>query len=265
LRGTFSIGMVVLMTCIVITTFATKEIPLSKDDAAAKPAQNPFITIIKGILRMPKPMRRVCIVQFFTWIGWFTFFLYITTWVAENIYGGNPNAAEGTVAKELFDEGVRKGAFGLMCNAGVTMLMSLILPLILRVLGIRIVYFSSLIIFGVCLLLPIWIHTPLGAILLLSAFGIPWSVVMVAPYTLVAMSVDEAESGLYMGVLNIFVVIPQIIVSLGIGFIIQLFKGNLAYALATGGIFAFVAAFCVFFLIIKEKTALPLHIAAGGH
>lgn len=61
---------------------------------------------------------------------------------------------------------------------------------------------------------------------------------MVLPFTLVALSVPESESGMYMGVLNIFVVTPQIIVALGIGFVIEKFSGNLAAALTVGAVSA---------------------------
>ena len=68
---------------------------------------------------------------------------------------------------------------------------------------------------------------------------------MVFPFTLVAMAVEEHETGMYMGVLNIFVVLPQVVVSVFIGFIIRWFGGNLAAALATGSIAAFICTiFC---------------------
>jgi len=262
LRALFTIGMVVLLSSILITVTTTKEKPFisSNDETDHKSRncllsdRNPFVRIFKGILTMPKGMKRVCMVQFFTWVAWFTFLLYITTWVGENIFHGDPDAEDDTPSKDNFNDGVRAGAFGLSMNALVTMVMSLILPYITKILHIRPVYFFSLLVLALCLMLTVWVESEIGAIVLIAAFGIPWTVTMVFPFTLVAMCVHESESGMYMGVLNIFVVIPQICVSVGIGSIINIFDGNLASALATGGCSAVVAAILVWSLIVDKEA-----------
>jgi len=268
LRALFTVAMVVLLICVTITITITKETPRlpSPQDYAEEPIEkeNPFVSIIKGVMTMPKPMRRVCLVQFFSWIAWFTFILYITTWVGENVYRGNPDAPEESEERKLFDDGVRAGAFGLTLNAAVTMISSVILPKVIDKVGIKPVYFISQIILSVCLTLPLWVNDRIGAIILICICGIPWSIVMVLPFTLVAMSVPEQKSGLYMGVLNIFVVVPQLLVSLTIGFLIRMFDGNLASALAAGGVAAFISALLVFTLIIPQKLG-RIQVVGGGH
>lgn len=92
----------------------------------------------------------------------------------------------------------------------------------------------------------------LGAIILISLFGIPWATVMILPFSIVGISVKENESGLYMGnplifnkkyfilgILNIFVVLPQLLVSITIGFVIEFFNGNIIAAFVVGSISAF--------------------------
>lgn len=106
--------------------------------------------------------------------------------------------------------------------------------------GIKPIYCVAQVILAVCLLLPIWVTTEAEALVLIAGFGIPWAIVMVYPFTLVSYAVAESETGLYMGVLNIFVVLPQLLIALTIGFIMDWFGGNVASALATGGIFAFI-------------------------
>ena len=81
--------MVNLIICVGITLVAVKERVLDKSEVVA--VDNPFVTIFKGVRNMPPSMTRVCIVQFFTWMGWFTYLLYITTWVGENIFHGDPD------------------------------------------------------------------------------------------------------------------------------------------------------------------------------
>jgi len=194
------------------------------------------------------------LVQFTGWLAWFTFLLYITAWVGEQVFQGDAYADASTDAYKNYQAGVRWGALGLCINAGVTSAVSLILPKLAVWPGIKPVYFAGQIILGVCLLSTFWIKDKIGALVVIGALGIPWSCVMVFPFSLVAYTIeDDASSGMYMGVLNIFVVIPQIVISVGIGFIIDQFSGNLSAALATGGIFAFVSAITVWFLIIPEQ------------
>lgn len=264
IRALFTIGMVVLLSCILTTVLLTKEVPLRKEDLPEGPQENPFVKIFRGLLKMPKAMIRVCAVQFFTWVGWFAFFLFMTTWVGENVYGGDPDADDDSHAKHLFDDGVRAGSLALSFYAAVTMVFSLVLPYLIKYLGVRLVYSAGQIVFAVCLMLPLWVDSKVGAMLLIAACGIPWSVVMVLPFTLVAMAVDEKESGMYMGVLNIFVVIPQIVVAVGVGGLVDLFGGNVAVALFAGGCSSVVSAVLCWGLIVSEKPVFAA-INGGGH
>jgi len=186
--------------------------------------------------------------------------LYISGWVGENIYHGIPDAEPGSVPYELFQDGVRTASLGLTINAAVTMVVALFLPKLAIRPGLRITYFIAQLVLGFSLLMTVFIRTKAGAVIIIAACGIPWSVVMVFPFTLVALCVDETQSGLYMGVLNIFVVIPQILISLGIGFILEKFDGNLAIPLACGGIFAFISSLTVFTLIIDKEKLIKADI-----
>lgn len=81
-------------------------------------------------------------------------------------------------------EGVRYGSLGLTIFAAVTMGCSLIYPILSRIFGIKTVFFASQLILALCLTLPVWIHSKIGAILIISACGVPWTAVMVFPFTL---------------------------------------------------------------------------------
>jgi len=253
-RALFSIGMITLLICITITLIFTNEKPLKKEDIEMQEHRNPFVEIFWGIINMPKGMRRICLVQFFTWLAWFTYLLYMTSWVGISIFGGNPNSQDSNLVN-LFDEGVRKASLGLAANAVITVIASLILPNLAKILGIKPLYFVGQLILAFCLLLTLWVKSQEGALILIAACGIPWAVVMIFPFTIVSLSVDERDAGKYMGVLNIFVVLPQICISIGIGWVIILFKGNLASALSFGGICSIFAAAFVWTLIIKKQES----------
>jgi len=256
LRALYTIGICFLIVCVTITIIFTKEtIPCNSIE---KPKENPFRALLKGICKMPRGMKRICAVQFFSWFAWFTFILYITTWVGENVFKGDPGADPSSDSLLKFQEGVRCGALGLTIFAAVTTVCSVLFPSLSRHVGIKPIFFLSQLILGVCLLSTVWINSKEGALIIIAACGIPWTAVMIFPFTVVAMSVEESESGMYMGVLNIFVVLPQILVSLGIGFIIDIFDGDLVSALVSGAISAFLSSILVWTLVLHDKKPVEI-------
>jgi len=253
IRALFTIGMFTLIICISICVILTKETPLTKEEViAAGKVRNPFVEIFWGIAKMPNAMKRVCLVQFFTWVAWFTYILYITAWVGTDIFHGDPSSKDEALVA-LFNEGVRRAALGLAINAVVTVAVSLILPPLAARVGIKPCYCAGQLILAACLILTLFVKTEAGALTIIAFCGIPWAVVMVFPFTLVAMAVDESQAGTYMGVLNIFVVLPQLCVSLGIGQVVKLFNGNLAAPLAVGGVSSLIAAGLVWILVTKKE------------
>eukprot|EP01132_Coremiostelium_polycephalum_P005667 gene5667-7053_t len=218
-----------------------------------KSVQNPITTIYKGIVEMPKFLGRVCWVQFFSWIGWFSFILFVTTWMGINVYGGNPNAPEGSKLRILFQEGVRKGSLGLTFSAAVTIGISLLIPIFIRIIGIKNVYFLGNLFQAIFFALFYFINTPVGSIVLITATGISWAVVMIIPFTLVGMGISGEQSGLFIGTLNIFIVIPQLLVSIGISFVISFFNGDVVYSLVTGAISSIIATILVLRIIVPSR------------
>jgi len=236
--------MINLIICMSITVFTTKEQPLP----SAGRFENPFKKIFIGLFHMPPAVLRVCTVQFFAWVGWFTYIVYITDWMGEEIYHGDPK--EGSPTKYLYDEGVRQGSLALTYNAAVTMAFSAILPYLISVLGIRLVYFVGNMMLGMCLISTIFIHNYIPATVVIALCGIPWAVTMALPFTIIGQCVDATQSGLYMGTLNIFVVLPQFLVAVSVGFLISALNHNIAVGLVAGGISALIAAVFVLRIIV---------------
>eukprot|EP01118_Nematostelium_gracile_P017525 TRINITY_DN7518_c0_g1_i5.p1 TRINITY_DN7518_c0_g1~~TRINITY_DN7518_c0_g1_i5.p1 ORF type:complete len:288 (-),score=50.29 TRINITY_DN7518_c0_g1_i5:33-896(-) len=260
IRALFTIGIILLIICLSITVILTKEERYEGD----KKIPNPFVAIAKAIWKMPDGMGKICAVQFTSWLAWFNFLIYITTWVGENIFGGSASEPEGSRELALFQEGVRYGALGLTLNAVVTVVMSLILPVLTRWLGLKRIFFVCQIILGVCLLCTWFVREKVMALILIAFFGIPWSAIMVFPFTIVGGIVDESEAGLYMGVLNIFVVVPQILVSIFVGFLIDWMQGNVVGGLVFGASAAFLSAVLVIRLKVNERHGLSV-VTSGGH
>jgi len=244
-RALFTISMAVLAICLTITLLTIKETPPITNERIG----NPFETIYYGIKHMPPVVSRVCVVQFFSWIAWFTFILFITDWVGEDVFGGNPFAPEGSASRAAYDNGVRHGALALSLNAVVTIIMSVVLSKIVESIGYRPVYFVSQMILAACLIATNWIKNVYAAQVIILVCGIPWAVTMILPFTIVGQGVLPSQGGLYMGALNIFVVLPQIMVSVFVPFIISIFDHKVVSALVAGGISSIIAAFCALRLI----------------
>ncbi|EGC35355.1 hypothetical protein DICPUDRAFT_97918 [Dictyostelium purpureum] len=251
-RALFTLSILVLLICVTMTlVFVVEERYVRVNDD--KSSENPLKQMLKGFINMPSYMKRLCSVQFFSWIGWFSFILFVTTWVGVNVYGGNPNAPEGSPERTKFQEGVRWGSLGLTISSGVTIGISLLIPILIRFVGIKKIYIFGNILQCIFFALFLAIHDKIGSILLIAATGIPWAVVMILPFSIVGMGVQDNESsGLHIGTLNIFIVVPQMLVSLGISFIIDLFKGNVVYSLVTGSIASLVASALCLRLIIPS-------------
>lgn len=268
LRISFVISIIFLSVTVVITLIAAKEKPLDEVDSelshekqppspttGEEPVSvkktNPVTNILRILIKMPKPMLRVCLVQFFSWSGWFTFLIYGTDWMAENVFHGNPH--ENHPAYKLYVEGVRWGSFGLAGFAFVSLIFSPIVPILTKQFGSKVVFFFGNIVLSLALFLPLFHVSRYAAILILSLFGIPWSITMTIPFAIVANIAPEEEKGIYMGILNIFIVMPQLVMS-GIGPLLSyLFKGNVVATLVAGAISATISAFLVLTLIIPDK------------
>jgi solute carrier family 45 protein 1/2/4 len=266
LRVAFLYSVILLVVTTALTCLFTREVPLAKpennDSGVLKQISNIFPPIFRAIVRMPAPMIRIVLVQFFSWFGWFCFLIYITDWVGTAVYGGSSTAPKNSDAYNLYVEGVRWGSFSLAGYAVVSTLASIVTPLCAGWLGAKIVWAFGSAVLSVCLILTAFVKERYLAFALISTFGIPWAVTMVIPFALTGIVAPSAEKGLFMGVLNIFVVLPQLLVSLLAIGVLRLFKGNVISMLVTGGIVSAFAIPLCFFLIIK-KVEHPENVEAA--
>lgn len=257
LRISFSISIVVLTATVIVTLIAAKEKPFTRtlvqnnDEESPASRDRPLLHLFRVLFHLPKPMIRVCLVQFFNWFAWFTFLIYITVWVALDVFHGSPDENDPTY--HLFENGVRYGSFGLAGFAGCSLLFSPFVPRLSSALGTRVIFFIGQFILATCLGLTFFIRDKYFAVALISVFGIPWSITNTIPFAITANVAQENEKGVYMGILNIFVVIPQLIMS-GVGPLISHFsRGSVTATLATGGASALISCIFVIFLIVPPN------------
>lgn len=187
--------------------------------------------------QMPKAMQQLSKVQFFTWLGIFCFFLYFPPAVARNIFGAS---SQNSV---LYSEGIEWAGICFAVFNAVCVGFSFILPRIARYLGRPTTHSLCLLCGGISLVSLLTITDRYILLVAMVGLGIAWSSALIMPYAMLSGSIPPQRRGIYQGVFNFFVVLPEIVASLGFGWIMQhLLHDNRLLAVVIGGVCLIIAA-----------------------
>lgn len=249
----FKIGAVVFALAVLWTVISTKEYP--PDDIKAfermkreKSGIGGFFREVFSALRdMPATMKQLAVVQFFTWLGLFCMWLFFGLMTSYHVFGA-PNAES-----DLFQQGNEWGGIAFTVYNAVTFVVAFAIPKIAAATSRKTVHAMCLVCGGLGLLSTFLIHNPYLLILPMIGVGIAWASILSMPYAILAGALPPARMGVYMGVFNFFIVIPEIIASFTFGRIIRnLFGENSTvaplYVVMAGGAFMLIAALCVMFV-----------------
>lgn len=243
LELSFYVGAALFLGAVLWTVLTTKEHP-PEDLEAFKQQQtkqsgvlNTFREIGAALQKMPLTMRQLAWVQFFTWLGLYCFFLYFPPAVARNIFGATDESSS------LYIAGIEWAGICIAVYNAVGIVFSLVLPRLAGAMTLKLTH-------SFCLLCGAVGLISLGAIankylLLVSmvGVGIVWAGVLAMPYAILVGSLPPDRSGIYMGIFNFFIVLPQIGVSLGLGWVMRnILDNNRLLAVVIGGGFLIVAA-----------------------
>ncbi|PSN14970.1 MFS transporter [filamentous cyanobacterium CCP5] len=213
-----------------IWTFVTVQEPPPDGDYGQPHSLDAVQSSFRLVTEMPPVMRQLGWVQVFTWIGIYTIFLYFPTAVAIDILGA-PNKQSVAYAHGVEWAGLCIAVYNLLClgfSSGI--------PALCRRFGRVTVHASSLLCGGVGLMSLMLMDSRYPILLAMIGIGIAWASILAIPYALLMDAVPIEKSGAYMGLFNVFVVLPQIVVSLGFGWIMgSLLGGDRTLALAIGG------------------------------
>ena len=249
----FYIGAAVLLGTVLWTIFHTQEYPpeihtrFNHENTTETAEKKGFFNIFQDIIHMPKTMAQLGIVQFFSWFGLFSMWVYTTPAVADRFFGtADPSSNAFQEAGNWV--GVLFGIY----NA-VAMFFALFLPVIAKYIGRRGTHALALVCGGLGLL-SFEIFTDAHMLVWsMIGIGIAWSSILAMPYAILAGAIPVSRMGVYMGIFNFFITIPQIINGIFNGFIVEhIYNREAIYALSTAGIFLLIAALSVFF--VKDKS-----------
>ena len=252
-RWSFYLGAFFFIAAVLYTVFSTKEYPPSDPEFLKKQQeeQGGFFHGVKEIFQalatMPVRMRWVSLVQFFTWPGLFLMWFYYTTAVAVNVFKGQD------ASDPVYAAGADFGSLTLSFYSVVTFLFALVLPTIADRWGRSITHAVCLLAGAIGLISVNFITDKYWLFGSMVGVGIAWASILSMPYAMLSGVLPKDKVGIYMGIFNFFIVLPEIIASLGFGWLMREVLGNdrLA-ALTVGGALMMVASIiCIVF--IKEK------------
>jgi maltose/moltooligosaccharide transporter len=251
----FYSGALILMATILYTIATVKEYPPEQFEAfqSPEPQDQPveesrgMSDIFRDLLRMPTRMRRLGLVQFFSWFALFTMWVYTTSALATHQYGLLPTDTHS----ETFNEAGDHAGFLFGWYNFFALVFAFILTPLARVTSRKFTHMLALFCGGAGLLSIYFIMDPQWLILSMVGIGFAWASILSMPYALLVDSLPPRKMGVYMGIFNFFIVIPQIINALIGGPIINLFFDDYAiYYLVFGGVLFILAA--LFTLRIRE-------------
>ena len=204
-----------------------------------------------SIMNMPTKMKQLALVQFFTWPGLFLMWFYYSTAVARNVFHA---ASEKEV---IYTKGVEYAGSTLSFYNIVALVVALLIPSIAKRLGRKLTHSVCLICGAIGLLCVGLVTDKFQLYFCMVGVGIAWASILSMPYAMLAGSLPEDKIGVYMGIFNFFIVLPEIIASLFFGWIMEhLLNNNRLLAIQIGGGLMILAALICYFIVSEKHSRI---------
>jgi maltose/moltooligosaccharide transporter len=252
-RFSFYIGAFFFLAAVMYTVFTSKEYPPSDLSLREKASESKkgfgggFREIISAIRNMPPRMRIVSLVQFFTWPGLFLMWFYYANAVAYHVFGAKTNT------EAAFGNGKDFAGLTLAYYNVVTFLFAFILPSIADRLGRKTTHAFCLLIGAIGLISVAFVTNKNMLFVCMTGVGIAWASILSMPYAMLGGVLPAGKIGIYMGIFNFFIVLPEIMASLGFKWLMNnVLNNDMLLAVQLGGVLMILAAL-ICFIFIKEK------------
>lgn len=265
--ASFFLGSVCSIASVGWSIYKTPEIPPTDEELAALKANKggvlgPFKEIFHAIGHMPVVMWQLALVYLFQWYALFCYWQNASKSIAQSVWKTTP-AENRTLYEEAVGwAGLVNGWYNI-----VTFLSAFVLVGMARRYGPKRVHLTCLVMAGIGLLIFPHIENKYLLFAPMTGFGIAWASMMGIPYLLVVGNIPKERYGVYMGIINMMIVIPMIIQNLTFGFVLKHFLNNdPGKAISFAGVFLLLAALAT---ILIKPTAPPadfeIPVGAGAH
>lgn len=236
LKYAFYTGGIIYFLAVLWTVVRTREYPPENlaEFEAEKARTAGFWNIIKeafaGISSMPRTMRQLAVVQFFSWLALFSLWIYATPAITSHIYHTSDTTSK------LYNEGADWVNVCFSVYNGVSALAALALPVIARATSRRMTHLLCLTAGGLGLISIYFVQSPQLLLVSMIGVGVAWASILSIPYAMLAGALPANKMGYYMGVFNFFIVLPQMVAGVTLGFITKhVFHNEPVLTLVFGG------------------------------
>jgi len=252
-KYSFQLGAAVFLLAVLWTVFTTSEAPPEDLEAFERARRGRgklqaladlFAEIGGAVRDMPRTMKQLAVVQFFTWLGLFCMWMFYVPTVARHVFGAtDPNS-------DLYAEGIEWGGLTFAFYSITCFAIAFALPKVAAATSRKTTHAIALVCGGVGLLGVYFIRDPYLLLLTMTGVGIAWASILSMPFAILAGALPPHRMGVYMGVFNFFIVIPEILAALSFGPIIRATFGAdnpdaSLYMVMVGGACMLVAALAV--------------------
>lgn len=246
----FKIGAAMFLLCVLWTVFLSNEYPPDDMEAFEKHrAQNPgalgllkevFQEIPQAVREMPKTMKQLAVVQIFTWLGLFCMWMFFGLTTAYHVF-----KAPGP-SSEIFDKATEWAGWCFAVYSIVCFIVAFLLPKLAKIFSRKLIHGVALALGGLSLLSVYFIHDPNTLQFTMIGVGIAWASILAMPYAILSAAIPPERTGVYMGVFNFFIVIPEILASVSFQPLVKyVFNNNPLYVVMLGGASLLVASLLV--------------------
>jgi len=240
----FYVGAVILILCVIYTTMKVKEMPpkeYAEYHGLDKPLNEEKVNIFRLLADAPRAFWTVGIVQFFCWAAFMYMWTYTNGTIADTCWNTTDAASSG-----YQEAGNWVGVLFAVQAIG-SVLWAVFIPLFKNR---KFVYSLSLIIGGAGFCMVPLIHNQYVLFIPYLMVGCTWAAMLALPFTIVTNALNGSHMGVYLGLFNGTICIPQIIAAALGGFVLTLVGNSQSHMLLMSGIFLLIGAACVF--VIKE-------------
>ena len=248
----FIIGAIILMIAITWTLVTTKEYSpeelaqFAGEEVKVEKDKRGFVTALKeDFVNMPKTMRQLGWVQFCSWFALFGMWVFSTPAIAQHVYGLSPD----DTSSQAFNDAGNQVSFIFGLYNLIATVYAFLLPVIAEKVGRKKTHAFSLLMGGLGLISIYFIGDKDLLFIPMIGVGIAWASILAMPYAILGGSIPPAKMGIYMGIFNLFITIPQILNALIGGPMIKyLYNDKAIFALVTAGIVMCIGSYMVRFV-----------------
>ena len=253
----FTVGAVVFFLAVLWTIVTTREYPPEDLEALRRKQSENFGHIWIAFREMPARMKQLAFVQFFTWMALFCVWIFFSVAVARNIFGATDTHSE------LYERGMNLARDCFAQYNFVGFIAALVFLWLGRVISAKWIHVVSLLLGGLGLTSVAVIREPWMLLTAFTFVGIAWASILSMPYAMLSSALPPERMGVYMGIFNFFIVIPQIVVAIVLSRVMEHFpQVNRLTAVVFGGVCMLVAGILTLFVRSTEVAPRRLQMVA---